>query len=297
MGQTPPMRGDTEAEPAAGPPARASSDEPVGDGSRAPADPAPRALPALDVLGEGLGAAATVLRANAVAAGLDATVPTCPGWTVRDLVAHQGMVHRWAASHLRRSPVTDTAALEQAGRGSADLLGWFDEGATDLLQALVDAPDDLAGRPFLLDAPAPRLFWARRQCHETTIHAVDALAARLGRPPRAEETWIRPAVALDGIDELLTGFVPRPRQGVTHDPGLRVVVAPDAAGRAWLLELAPDRPAVTTRLARSPGDASPEADAVITGGPVEVLLRLWSRAGEPRDAVERWWADTVTVAW
>src|SRR5262249_1316002 len=34
-------------------------------------------------------------------AGLDADVPTCPRWTVRHLLGHIGMVHRWAASHVR----------------------------------------------------------------------------------------------------------------------------------------------------------------------------------------------------
>ena len=65
---------------------------------------------------------------------------------------------------------------------------------------------------FLADAPSPRCFWARRQCHETTIHAVDALSASLGRyPVAADASWIGTELALDGIDELLTGFLPRPR--------------------------------------------------------------------------------------
>ncbi len=257
-------------------------------------------LPTLEAFGDALGAATTVLRANAVAAGLDAAVPTCPGWSVRDLVVHQGTVHRWATSRLLVEPgpagSDDPAALERAGREAADLLGWFDDGANALLQALVDAPDDLGGRPFLLDAPAPRLFWARRQCHETTVHAVDALAARLGRAPEAHETWVRPAVALDGIDELLTGFVPRPRQGVHHDP-LRVLVAPLSTTRAWLVDVAPDRPPVVQRLDLGPGRDVPSHDAVLTGEPVEVHLRLWSRGGPPRDELEQWWTDTVSVTW
>ena len=261
-----------------------------------PPDGIPLRVPSLDELGDALGAAATVLRANAAAAGLHAMVPTCPGWTVRDLVAHQGMVHRWAASHLRGAPDPNPEVLRSGGLAAPDLLGWFDEGATALLQAVVDAPDDLDALVFLKDAPPPRIFWTRRQCHETTIHAVDAIAARLRRPPRAEETWIRPSVALDGIDELLTGFVPRPRQGVRHEP-LQVLVAPMSTTRAWLLDVAPDRAPTTTRLELGAGDAVPAHDAVLTGEPVEVLLRLWSRGGEPRDALERWWTDTVSVTW
>ncbi|EWT03540.1 hypothetical protein N865_08775 [Intrasporangium oryzae NRRL B-24470] len=254
----------------------------------------------LDELGEGLGRAATVLRANAAAAGLEAPVPTCPEWSVRDLVAHIGMVHRWAASQLRSTPVEDADALEREGLASPDLLGWFDDGATALLQAIVDAPDDLDAFVFLREAPAPKVFWTRRQCHETTIHAVDALAARLGRAPRPEETWISPAIALDGIDELLRGFVPRPKQGVSPEVATTVLVCPDDSDVAWLLDLAPDRPARTARIDRA-SERLPRGEHVLTGPPVGLYLRLWSRAdpptSEPADGFERWWRSTVTVTW
>lgn len=247
----------------------------------------------LDDLGEGLGAASTVLRANAATAGLDAPVPTCPGWTVLDLVVHQGMVHRWAASQLRCQPVTDTDLLERAGRESDDVLDWFDAGATDLLQAIVDAPDDLEAPVFLLEAPAPKVFWARRQCHETTIHAVDALAARLGRLPRTDELWIRPRVALDGIDELLRGFVPRRRQRVHAPRHTGLLVTPDDADVGWHLTLSPDATPVVAVVPR--GDGRP-VDQVMSGSAVELYVRLWSR-GEARDATDHWWRDTVNVTW
>jgi hypothetical protein len=37
-------------------------------------------------------------------AGLDAAVPPCKPWQVRDLVRHTGHVHRWAARHLIERP-------------------------------------------------------------------------------------------------------------------------------------------------------------------------------------------------
>ncbi|GAB3885805.1 maleylpyruvate isomerase N-terminal domain-containing protein [Terrabacter terrigena] len=254
----------------------------------------------VDGLGDALGAASTVLRANSMAAGLDAPVPTCPGWTVLDLVAHQGMVHRWAASHLRGRPVDQPEQLEVEGRASPDVLGWFDEGATGLLQAIVDAPDDLEALVFLKDAPPPRLFWTRRQCHETTIHAVDALGARLGRPARAEETWIAPEVAVDGIDELLVGFVTRSRKGASPDgstDSTLLLVAPDGCDVAWLVDLATGRP-VATRRVRPGSPDTKDVDQVWTGRPVELYLRLWSRgAAEPVDDLERWWRESISVTW
>lgn len=254
----------------------------------------------LDVLGDGLGSASTVLRANAMAAGLDAPVPTCPDWTVLDLVAHQGMVHRWAASQLRGAPIDPPEPLEAEGRASADVLGWFDEGATDLLQAIVDAPDDLEALVFLEHAPPARLFWTRRQCHETTIHAVDALGARLRRPARADETWISPGVAVDGIDELLVGFVTHSRKGASPDGSTdptRLLVAPDGCDVAWLVDLAAGRPIETRRVRPDAVDVS-ERDHEWRGGPVDLYLRLWSRgASDPVDDLERWWRETISVTW
>ncbi|WP_205856188.1 maleylpyruvate isomerase N-terminal domain-containing protein, partial [Phytoactinopolyspora endophytica] len=50
------------------------------------------------------------LRDAAARAGIGAAVPTCPGWNVTDLVAHQSMVHRWAAANLRGEKDHDTEA-------------------------------------------------------------------------------------------------------------------------------------------------------------------------------------------
>ncbi|MEW1954582.1 maleylpyruvate isomerase family mycothiol-dependent enzyme [Terrabacter sp. NPDC080008] len=250
--------------------------------------------PTLDELGEALGAASTVLRANAMASGLDARVPTCPEWGVRDLVVHLGMVHRWAAGHLRGAPAPPEA-FEREGHEAPDLLDWFDVGATGLLQAIVDAPDDLEALVFLRDAPAPRRFWTRRQCHETTVHAVDALGARLHRTARPEETWIRPAIALDGIDELLVGFVPR--RPLTPPPGgaARVLVRPDGAAVAWLVSIEADGRATTTR---TTADLNEDLDHVLAGSAVELYLRLWNRAAaEPAGDLEAWWRRSVSVTW
>jgi uncharacterized protein (TIGR03083 family) len=277
---------------------------------------APMRLPAepgLDELGDGIGAAATVLRANAGAAGLDAPVPTCPGWTVRDLVAHVGVVHRYATRVVSggRPDVTEAPAA-----ADDDLLGWFDDGATALLQALADAPDDLDAPVFLENAPAPRRYWVRRQCHETSVHAVDALAARLGRAPRPEETWLRPALALDGVDELLRGFVPRPTSTTVQVPRpTTVLVRPIAAapsrddqtGRMpvrWVVRARQDAP--TDVEVQTADDAAwcedVVADHVLEAPAVELYLRLWGRAtpvgadaADGPDGAARWWTEHVEV--
>jgi uncharacterized protein (TIGR03083 family) len=229
-------------------------------------------------------------------AGLDAPVPTCPDWTVLDLVAHQGMVHRWAAALLRGERPTDeeVAAYERSGRDSEHPLGWLDDGAAELARTIREAPDDLATPVFLNDAPSGRAFWARRQCHETTMHGVDALAASLGRAPQPSEVWIDPELAGDGIDELLGGFLTRPRSRLRCDEDALLVVRPDDLADWWEVSMGP-RPAVTTR--RTTGDESPDdADWELTGGAVELYLRLWNRT-DPPPATDPGWRRLTAVTW
>ena len=248
--------------------------------------------------GTGIGDAWTVLRDNAARAGLAAPVPTCPGWTVRDLVAHQGMVHRWAAGCVR-GVVADgeaCATIEREGLASPDPLTWLDEGARDLLSALAFAPTDLDVWFFLPDAPGPRQGWARRQCHETTIHAVDAMAAARSIVPSASETWISPQLAADGVDELIMGFVPRRRTGLEMSAPKTVVVRTTDTGDAWTMRVGEGR--TTSRL----GDpAADEADVVdVSGTAAQIYLALWNRGDEiscnDRALLERWRSD-VQVLW
>lgn len=212
-------------------------------------------------------------------AGLAAPVPTCPGWLVRDLIAHQGMVHRWAAALLRGEEAPEPEAWARAGAAELDPLEWLRAGAVQLAKALSEAPDDVPAPVFLNAAPAPRAFWARRQCHEATIHAVDAQAAALGRVPTAAETdWVDDDLAVDGIDELLAGFLTRRRSRLRWPTESVLVVTPDDAERWWRMTLSPG-PAVTLRGA---GPATgPEPDWVLDGPARELYLRLWNRTDAP----------------
>lgn len=262
--------------------------------------------------GEGIGDAWTVLRNNAARAGMAASVPTCPGWTVRELVAHQGMVHRWAAGCVRGERDDDGCdAIEQEGLAAPDLLAWFDDGAKDLLSTLAFAPSDLDVWFFLPDSPGPRNGWARRQCHETTIHAVDAMSAARGAAPAAAETWIRPGLAADGVDELLLGFVPRRRTGLELPVPQTVVVRTTDTGNVWTLRVGDGR---TTSRVGEPGqsgagrssgtDGSELVDGPelveISGTAAQVYLALWNRGEEiscsDPDLLDRWRTD-VQVDW
>ncbi|MDO5501840.1 MAG: maleylpyruvate isomerase family mycothiol-dependent enzyme [Actinomycetia bacterium] len=229
--------------------------------------------------GAGLGAAATVLRANATSTSLGAPVPTCPGWTVADLVAHQGMVHRWAAGILSAAAgaaAPDPAGLEREGRESDDLLQWFDDGATDLLDVLSKTPSDWDGFFFLRGLPSRRDGWARRQCHETTMHAVDAMSARLTRVPSAEQLWFSPALAADGIDELIMGFLPRRSTTLRSPEPVTLEIGTTDTGHAWTVEIGEEAPVVH----RAPTE---QADARWRGTAIDMYLHLWNRL--PQSAI------------
>ena len=250
-----------------------------------------------------IGYAAEQLCAAASAVGLTAEVPTCPGWTVGDVVAHLGMVHRWATAHVTGDRAAQEAsaavATEAEGREAADPLAWLSEGAEALVAALRAAPADLEAFVFLKNAPSPRDFWARRQCHETTMHAVDVLSARLRRMPTVTEAapmGVSPALALDGIDELLTGFVPRRSSRLRSEQPLRLAVRPTDADVVWVVEVGEEPPVTTRHTSSTPADA----DVTFSGTSAELYLGLWNRGEElvADDAeVLRRWREAVRVSW
>ena len=226
---------------------------------------------------------------HAQQAGLDVPVPTCPDWTVRRLIGHQGMVHRWATANLRGRTI-EIDATERAGRRAPSPVDWLRDGAIDLVAAITTAPDDVQTVVFLNDAPGPRAFWARRQCHETTIHSVDALAAALGRYPTSADTAIDPAVAVDGIDELLAGFMTRNKSRLRSESPMVVGVVAEESPTGWLVEVGP-APAVVTVV---PSDeVADRCDVRLEGPAVAVYLTLWNRSDE-LDLVDLWRSAPVT---
>jgi hypothetical protein len=99
-----------------------------------------------------LEAAGTRLVALAVDAGLDAPVPTCPAWTADALLAHQAMVHRWAAAQVRGDDPAGVPDETTIRTTVTDLPGYYREGHAGLLDALRGAPGG-SGRH---DLPARR---------------------------------------------------------------------------------------------------------------------------------------------
>ncbi|WP_019818569.1 maleylpyruvate isomerase family mycothiol-dependent enzyme, partial [Saccharomonospora saliphila] len=212
------------------------------------------------------------LAGTARTAGFDAEVPTCPGWRVRDLVRHTGDVHRWATMYVttgHSEPVAvDEEWFDREAVPSEDsaLLSWFTDGVGVLASALREAPAELTCWTFLA-APSAREHWARRQAHETTVHRIDAESAA------GTATPVDPALAADGIDELLACFGVRSRR-LRWETAHTLRVRADDTGDEWTVRLGPDRPVVT----RTPPDGTvpvdhPTATTTELRGPAETLYR------------------------
>lgn len=230
----------------------------------------------------------TALAEAAAAVGPAAAVPTCPGWDVRALLAHVGMVHRWAAGIVRGEP--DATRQSDFPAPEDGVVEWFRAGHGALVAALRGARPDLQVWSFL-PAPSPLAFWARRQAHETAIHRADADAARGITPTFGDD------FALDGIAELLEGFYGRAGGRLRCDPGFTARFAPDGAETSWTVQVGPDQRTVTRDL------LGPEPDCTVRGTASDVYLDAWNRApagatrleGDP--ATMRTWRALATVSW
>lgn len=218
---------------------------------------------------EVLDAEGKLLTGTAEAAGPDAKVATCPGWTVRDLLGHTGAVHRWAAAFVAEGQTSPRPMGEPPELDGAAMLDWYRQAHADLVSTLRAASPDVQCWAFL-PAPSPLAFWARRQANETTIHRVDAESARGGVP-----SPIGTEFAADGIDELLRGFHARERSRArTEEPRVLRVRATDADA-VWTVRLSQEPP-VTQR-----GEDGP-ADCEVSGPAARLYLALWNRAPFPQ---------------
>jgi len=213
----------------------------------------------------------------ATAAGLDATVPACPDWAVRDLLTHIGGIYRWAADIVGEARQGfGTAAGEAVGSGPGDdeLAMWCTEGRRALVETLRNAPPDLACAAFS-DSLPPVAFWSRRQAHETAIHRADAETAA-GLTPAFDT-----ALALDGIDEIVTVFG-RGKKGMT--PSTLLLAPGDGAPIRVVID---DSGAQVS----APGPT----EATVSGTASQLYLWLWHRPAEVtitgnEDAASTWGA-------
>jgi uncharacterized protein (TIGR03083 family) len=201
-----------------------------------------------------------LLLASAAASDLTVDVPTCPGWTVADLVRHTAEVyeHKIACIGLMGEKPDPWPPSWPDDR---DPLQWFNDAHARLIRLLTDTD---RGAPSWTWWPDDQTagFWVRRMAQETAVHRTDAQSA-FGPPTPVDD-----ALALDGIDEVLHRMLAgdwseEPQPGSTG----QVTIA--AAARSWTVRIRPEDIEVI--------DGGPPSDTPVSGEPSDLLLWLWGR--------------------
>ncbi|MBO0867322.1 MAG: maleylpyruvate isomerase family mycothiol-dependent enzyme [Micromonosporaceae bacterium] len=239
--------------------------------------------------------AAETVRFASVTSALDpaARVPTCPEWTVRDLVGHVGRGHR-SATTIVGQRLTGPQLSDAQAPGDPDTWPeWLTSGAQGLIAAIREAGFDQPVWTWQRDGTAG--FWLRRLLHDELVHRFDAemTAGRTGT--------VATDLAADGICDLLdtasalsrytgrpTGFRELAGTGET----LRFGATDHPA--TWLAERTPDG----VKWRYGDGEA-----AVSVSAPARELLLMLNRRVEPtpdriqvtgdRTLLDHWLAHSI----
>lgn len=142
-------------------------------------------------------------RFRAVLADCDpeARVPGCPDWTAADLLWHLARVQWFWATTIRTRPAApegdddDEVAGPERPASYDGLLAAYDEYSASLVGELRAA--DPTEPAWSWSAEQTVGFTYRRQAHEALIHRLDA------EQTAGQETPLDPALAADGVDEVL----------------------------------------------------------------------------------------------
>ncbi|MFC4906818.1 maleylpyruvate isomerase family mycothiol-dependent enzyme [Actinomadura gamaensis] len=205
-------------------------------------------------------------------ADLDAPVPTCPGWSVRDLLRHLGTTHRWAEGLVRTVAERPRSPRHYAGeppQADGEQVPWFAEGGGALVRTLRAADPDAEMWSWGDDQHAR--FWSRRMVYETAVHRAD-LCFTLGLGYELDA-----GAAVDGMDEMLVNlpyaapFAPNVEN--LRGDGETLAFTADDTGDRWTVELDKDR----FGWRRSTASDDVHADAAVRARACDLYLFLWGR--------------------
>ncbi|MEG8182706.1 maleylpyruvate isomerase family mycothiol-dependent enzyme [Nocardia terpenica] len=194
-------------------------------------------------------------------------VPTCPGWTLADLITHVGLGHRWVAA-LIADRAAEPYGIDQVPDAERPptidaTVAWLRDSAR-LVLAAVDATgsDVPIWTPF--GAARPAEWWVRRRLHEATGHRADALLSA-DRPVTIDAN-----LAADGVTEFLALLA----MGSTHfqtplDTGTSLSLHATDTDTTWSVRRTADTIVWT--------DGQLPATTTVRGPAVEVYLLLLRR--------------------
>lgn len=220
-------------------------------------------------------------RMAALARGdLDAPVPTCPDWTLRDLVEHCGFVHRWQTAAMREdvNEFPDPATWRHGPTDDESWADWFQAGVDEAVRVMQG-----------VDPAAPRWTWFppdqsagwyhRRITQETLVHRLDAELTA------GAVTDVDPVLAADGIAEMCEMFIPASSDEPIGGGGETLHLHATDTESEWLLTLHADH------VDAAPGHA--KGDAALRGSARDLLLMAWGR--EPIGAVEVFGDESIVA--
>ena len=209
---------------------------------------------------EAVGTHGRRLADGAETAGLDAVVPSCPGWTVADLVAHADTVCQFWNGIAAGTVADPDHFVPRTAVAPSELIGTFRADVEALAATL--APLDPAQPCWTWWDQRDVGFVQRRVAHELAVHGWDATAAAGAAVP------IEADLAVDGVDEFLDVFVPT-RAGHADGPPLSGHLHATDADGEWVV-----RTGDGTWLVER---AHAKGDVAIRGTASDLVLLLWGR--------------------
>jgi len=216
--------------------------------------------------------------ANAAEADMSVPVPSCPNWTVLDLVRHLGGAYRYAQGHVPRGVTTKPDAefrdklVNQDLPSAADAVDWLREQLAGV-HAMLGSLDQ--HMPAWNWAPQAKVvaFWTRRMAHETAVHRWDIQMALHGLAEPIEQR-----LAADGVAEVLDTWLPAGRRkGPTNRYGVVHLAATDV-GQEWFLRLRGEGFALLDT-GTILDDTDPNEQVAAAGTASDLQLALMGRVG------------------
>jgi uncharacterized protein (TIGR03083 family) len=211
-------------------------------------------------------------RAAVTEADPAAPVPSCPEWTVGQLIGHLTRQYVWVAGHVGRGVTTPPEALHEPGPETATVAE-FDEAFAALLTRF-DAldPEMPAWNP--MPQTKRVAFWQRRVAHDTALHRWDAQMATHGLTEPLEAK-----LAADGVSEVLDTLLPGGRgKHPTSRHGMVALSATDL-DHTWHVRLREGGGVALLDTDTLLDDDDLHERAVAAGHASDLQLALWGRIG------------------
>ena len=204
-------------------------------------------------------------RAFVDAAGVDLAlpVPSCPGWSVNDLVLHQASFQLWITGLVTDRTTDGRAPTDAVPPPRLGVVDWCESVGTGLVAALRACAADTPVWGVTRHQTAGS--WARRQASETSVHRWDAQNAHAAGQPIDH--------ADDYLDEMFVELVPSlvGRFGATAPTGSIELRSLDQQ-LSWTAEW--------SDVGTTFGPQQSAADATVTGTTSDLFLAIWNRSAE-----------------